>query len=98
MYLIFSFAIIQIVQRSRDAFDRGITRPVDFREKQLKALLRLYEENSERIIEALGKDLRKSRMESSVMEVEFIKHDLNDTLNNFRDWAKPEKVGKYFKI
>jgi acyl-CoA reductase-like NAD-dependent aldehyde dehydrogenase len=47
------------VQRARDAFESGRTRSIDFREKQLKQLLRMYEENTTEMIEALAKDLRK---------------------------------------
>jgi hypothetical protein len=32
---------------------------IDFREKQLKQLLLMYEENTTEMIEALAKDLRK---------------------------------------
>jgi acyl-CoA reductase-like NAD-dependent aldehyde dehydrogenase len=47
------------VQAARDAFETGRTRSIDFREKQLKQLLLMYEENVTEMIEALAKDLRK---------------------------------------
>jgi acyl-CoA reductase-like NAD-dependent aldehyde dehydrogenase len=47
------------VQRARDAFETGRTRSIDFREVQLKQLLKMYEENTTEMIEALAKDLRK---------------------------------------
>ena len=50
---------LQIVQKARDAFRSGRTRPVDFRERQLKQLLWMFEENTNEILEAVGKDLRK---------------------------------------
>jgi len=49
----------QVVQTARDAFETGRTRSIDFREKQLKQLLLMYEENTTEMIEALAKDLRK---------------------------------------
>jgi acyl-CoA reductase-like NAD-dependent aldehyde dehydrogenase len=49
----------QVVQRARDAFESGHTRSIDFREQQLKQLLRMYEENTSEMLEALAKDLRK---------------------------------------
>lgn len=67
-------------------------KPLEFREKQLKALMRLYVDNTERIIEALNKDLGRCRMEASVLEVEYIKNDLQYLLENLRTWAKPERV------
>jgi acyl-CoA reductase-like NAD-dependent aldehyde dehydrogenase len=47
------------VQTARDAFETGRTKSIDFREKQLKQLLLMYEENTTEMIEALAKDLRK---------------------------------------
>lgn len=47
------------MQTARDAFEAGRTRSIDFREKQLKQLLLMYEENTTEMIEALAKDLRK---------------------------------------
>lgn len=52
-------SFLQIVQKARDAFKSGRTRPVDFRERQLKQLLWMFEENTNEILEAVGKDLRK---------------------------------------
>jgi hypothetical protein len=53
---------LQIVQKARDAFRSGCTRSVDFRERQLKQLLWMLEENTSEILEAVGKDLRKVRV------------------------------------
>lgn len=47
-----------VMSRARQAFESGKTRDIDFRRKQLKALLRLYEENKEGMAAALAADLR----------------------------------------
>lgn len=83
-----------IVQRAHTAFNSGKTRNLDFREKNLRALLRMYEENEEEMCKALATDLRKSKQESMLNEVFFLQNDLNHILSNFRDWAKPEKPEK----
>lgn len=49
----------QIVQRSRDAFSTGRTLPYEFRVKQLKNMLHMFEENENDLIGALEADLRK---------------------------------------
>lgn len=61
LYFIFInfFFILQIVQRAKTAFQSGKTKPYEFRYKQLKQLLRLYEENVSDISEVLANDLRK---------------------------------------
>lgn len=82
----------KVVQRARDAFNRGITKSIKFREQQLKALMRLYEENTEAILDALAKDLRRHKSETILLELEYVKNDLKNTLMNLHDWVKPEKV------
>jgi len=49
----------QIVQRARTAFQNGRTKNLDFREGQMKALLRMYEENEYVFLDALKADLHK---------------------------------------
>lgn len=46
------------MNRAFNAFQSGKTRDVDFRRKQLQALLRLYEENRDEMAAALAADLR----------------------------------------
>lgn len=62
------------------------------REKQLKALMRLYEEHETEMCNALAQDLRKSKQESIINEVELLRNDLRNLLMNLNDFAKPEKV------
>ncbi|XP_049962956.1 aldehyde dehydrogenase, dimeric NADP-preferring-like isoform X1 [Schistocerca serialis cubense] len=83
-----------VVQRARDAFNSGKTRSADFREKQLKQLLKLYEENEDAIVAALSSDLRKSKQETMLTEIELVKNDVINVLIHFRDWMKPEKPEK----
>nr|CAD7405601.1 unnamed protein product [Timema poppensis] len=85
-----------IVQRARNAFHSGRTKSVEFREKQLNQLLRLYEENVPEMLTALSSDLRKSKQESLMTEIEYMKNDLINTIRNLREWVKPEKPPKSF--
>lgn len=81
-----------MVQRARDAFNRGVTRPIAWRKKQLKNLLRMYEENKSAMVEALHKDLRRSKMEALLLEVDYLVNDLVNTIHHLDEWVKPEKV------
>ena len=47
------------MEKTREVFLSAKTRDVEFRKKQLKALMRMYEENEEAFCSALAKDLRK---------------------------------------
>lgn len=83
-----------VVQQLHTTFASGKTRNVDFREKQLKNLLRMYEENSAEMVQVLGADLRKHKQEAHILEIDFLINDVRNTLFNLREWVKPEKPEK----
>lgn len=85
-----------IVKRAYTAFGNGITRNVEFREKQLRALLRMYNENEEKIVQALAKDLKKPRQESILCEIDTTRAELKLLLKNLHKWADPEQPTKPF--
>lgn len=53
--------ISNTVNRAREAFNSGKTRPLQFRIEQLEALQRMINENLKSISGALASDLRKVR-------------------------------------
>lgn len=81
-----------MVDRARYAYNRGVTKPVEWRRKQLKSLLRMYEENQNAMIEALNKDLRRSKMEAVLLETDYLINDLKSVIHNLDDWVKPTRV------
>lgn len=85
---------MEAVQKAREAFQSGKTKSLDFREKQLKCLLKMYEENRQAMIDALYKDLRKSNFESVLTEIDYLINDIKSTIDQFRKWAQPEKPPK----
>lgn len=68
------------------------------REKQLNALMRLYEEHETEMCDALAKDLRKHKQEAIINEVELLRNDLRNLLMNLKEYAKPEKVNLFPSI
>ncbi|XP_049876612.1 aldehyde dehydrogenase, dimeric NADP-preferring isoform X1 [Pectinophora gossypiella] len=86
--------IAETVQKARDSFNRGVTKPIEWRRKQLQSLLRMYEENQNAMIDALAKDLRRSKMEAVLLEVDYLINDLRNTLHNLNDWVKPVRPPK----
>lgn len=44
------------------------------------------------MIDALREDLRRSKFEAVLLEVDFLINDLINTLHYLNDWVKPEKV------
>lgn len=83
-----------IVQMLRDSFNTGRTLPISFREQQLRNLLRMYEENSTKIIEALALDLRKSKQESLTTEYGLLVNDLYNQLHKLKQWTERETPPK----
>ncbi|XP_064106525.1 aldehyde dehydrogenase, dimeric NADP-preferring-like [Macrobrachium nipponense] len=82
----------QIVESTREAFLSAKTRDVEFRKKQLNALMQMYEEHEETFCCALAKDLHKPKQESILLELNLLKDDIRHILRNLDDWTQPEKV------
>lgn len=89
-------SIADSVQKLYTAFASGKTRNVEFREKQLKNLLRMYEENHDKMAQALAQDLRKHKQEAYLMEIDYSINDVRSILFSLREWTKPEKPKKTF--
>ncbi|KAH9495847.1 aldehyde dehydrogenase 3, member A2 [Bulinus truncatus] len=84
----------QSVQELRKTFATGRTRGIEWRISQLKAIIKLVQENEDAISEVLYKDLHKNKAEASIMEVIMCVNDAVNAINNIEQWTKPEKVDK----
>ncbi len=76
----------------RNFFDTGITRPYDFRKKQLQKLKKALQAYENRIYQALYTDLKKSPEECWVTENGFVYAEINHTLKLLNTWMEPESV------
>ena len=81
-----------IVQRSRDAFDSGRTRPLSWRRAQLDGMRKLLEDNSEQLLAALAADLGKPAAEGWVTDIGFTIGEIKLLQKNLRKWTRPERV------
>ncbi|XP_045840004.1 aldehyde dehydrogenase family 3 member A2 isoform X4 [Meles meles] len=81
------------IQRARDAFACGRSRPLRFRLRQLEALRRMVQEREKDILEAIGADLCKSEFNTYSQEVITILGELDLVLENLPEWvtATPAK-------
>ena len=84
--------IISIVEKQRVFFNKGKTKDISFRVKQLKKLKSVIEKNKEEIIESLSIDMRRHPFESKISETEMIKSEINFAIKNINSWTKPKKV------
>ena len=91
--IIFVFFIIKkMVAKARKSFSNGTTKPYEFRLKQLEAMVTLLEENVDELVSALHTDLRKSKQEAVVTEVNIVMADVRNTILNLKEWMTPVKV------
>lgn len=83
-----------VMQRASAVFMSGKTRSLKFREKQLLALQQMYEEKETEMLQALEKDLRKSKQEAMLCEIEIMKNELKGLIHHLKEWAEPERPDK----
>ncbi|XP_076380158.1 aldehyde dehydrogenase type III isoform X2 [Megalopta genalis] len=83
-----------LVERSRNAFFSGKTRPLEWRIKQLKQLELMLEECKPDIISALASDLRRCKFETIALEVLISQGEVKTLLMNIKEWAAKEKPAK----
>ncbi|KAM5263607.1 aldehyde dehydrogenase family 3 member A2 isoform 1-T1 [Ctenodactylus gundi] len=82
-----------VVQRLRQAFRSGRSRPLRFRLQQLEALRRMVREREKDILAAIAADLCKSELNAFSHEVITILAEVDFMLENLPEWvtAKPVK-------
>ncbi|KYN41050.1 Aldehyde dehydrogenase family 3 member B1, partial [Trachymyrmex septentrionalis] len=83
-----------LVQQSRDTFNSGKTRPIEWRIKQLKQLILMLRENASELTAALASDLRRCKFESFAFEIDYTIQEIKYMLMNIKEWAATEKPRK----
>ena len=72
----------QMVEDLRANFKSGITLGRDYRIKQLKNLMKMYEEGEDEFVTALKEDLGKPAAEALMYEVNFNKDFIRTTIDS----------------
>lgn len=86
----------EYVTTVRNAYKTGKTLDINFRLQQLKNLKKMIDENINAIHEALLIDLRKPKMEVTILEMNLLINELNVFIKNLKKWMKPEHPSKPF--
>lgn len=81
-----------ILEKQRTYFDKGATRNVVFRKRQLIILRNAIKTNESLIMEALKMDLNKSAFEAYATEIGMVLEEIRYMLNNIDRLAKPKRV------
>src|SRR5579875_190026 len=81
-----------VVGRLRNAFARGVTKPVAWRLAQLEAMQLLLAEEGPRFEAALLADLGKAPAESQVTEIGFLVQELKHVRRHLAAWLRPQRA------
>ncbi|HEY7161541.1 MAG TPA: aldehyde dehydrogenase family protein, partial [Acidobacteriota bacterium] len=84
--------IVETLEKQREFFSSGKTRPVEFRLNQLRTLKQAIKDHEKQIMEGLASDLAKSEFETYETEIGNTYQEINFACKNLRKWIKPEKV------
>lgn len=89
-----------LVDRQRDFFASGQTRPAAFRERMLECLAEAISDYEEKILAALAADLGKSATEGYTTEVGPCLAEIRHARRHLRRWMKPRRVAgsKWFPL
>lgn len=80
----------QLVDNQRKYFQTGVTKPVQFRKKQLRKLEQVIREHEKEIMEALKADLNKSDYEAYLTEIGIVYSEIKAALRHLSKWTKPD--------
>ncbi|XP_012150567.1 aldehyde dehydrogenase type III isoform X2 [Megachile rotundata] len=83
-----------LVERTRNTFLTGKTRPLEWRIKQLKQALLMLKECKSEILSALASDLHRCKFEAMAMEIEVSEGEIQYMLMHIKEWAADEKPSK----
>src|SRR3954466_7298850 len=82
----------QLVADHRAYFLSGVTRSVEWRESQLRALHAMMKDHAEDFYAALWSDLRRNRIDADLIDVKFMTSEIDHVLAHLRRWMKPVPI------
>lgn len=84
--------IVPTVERLRQAFESGRTRPVEWRLAQLQEVARMMRDHEADFGEALRLDLGKSAFEAMLTELSFVEAEAKYAIRHLDTWMRPVRV------
>nr|ACO12663.1 Aldehyde dehydrogenase, dimeric NADP-preferring [Lepeophtheirus salmonis] len=84
------------VNALRSAFNTGKTKDLKWRKSQLRALVKMFDEQEDVFVSALKQDLGKPKQESILMEIKFTQNLTIEAVRNIDKWVKDEPAEKSF--
>ena len=84
-----------LVSEMRDAFESGVTLPLENRRATLKAMLAMVTDNEKAILNAVWEDLRRPTGETVYYDFLLVQGELRKLIKNLKRWTAPERVGNF---
>lgn len=81
-----------LINMQRIYFNKGETKDISFRKKNLKILLSLIKKYEDEILESLYADLKKPTFEGFMSEIGIVYSELRYVKRHLRCWARPKFV------
>lgn len=81
-----------LIEKQREYFFSGATRPYSFRVEQLKKLRSMIKQYEADIFHVLKADLNKSEHEAFTTEIGILYNEIDFMLKHLKDWMKDEEV------
>jgi aldehyde dehydrogenase (NAD+) len=81
------------IQPLRQYFDSGVTRPYEWRRRQLQKMQQLILDHEAEVYAALYADLKKSPEEAYGSEVGLVLSEIRYMLKHLKNWMRPRRAG-----
>lgn len=81
-----------LAEQLRGAVRRGVTKPLAWRRRQLRATAAMLAEREADFLAALATDLGKPAIEAWVTELGHVRGEIDHVLRHLEGWAAPERV------
>ena len=76
----------------RATFSTGLTRPVGWRQAQLRELVRLLRQEAGTLTDAMAVDLGKPELEGWLTDIAAVRRDIEGIIRHVGAWASPRRV------
>lgn len=82
----------EILKGQKQFFNSQKTKDIDFRKTNLKKLKDLLIDNEQLLLDGIKKDFGKSKFDTILTEISFVKKDIDYYIKNLSSLSKPKKV------
>jgi aldehyde dehydrogenase (NAD+) len=82
-----------VVAALRKTYDDGLTRPLEWRREELRAIKQMLAEGEGELLQAMREDMGKPAVEARLSDLSIVAAEIDVMLKNLGRWARPERVG-----